>query len=233
VHRSTSLSRFRDGGGQVPQRSAMLPSGIPATVPADVRLPRVVARVALTAALALVVVPGAADSQSPGGIQPIDSNLFQEVQVASIVPGAAMAPPTLDPAYRSDGALDPAAILTEPVDVPEVSGRPDLDQPDAPRRTIIIPVWRWDPEVSFYGPGFYGKRTACGHAYTTTIMGVAHRTLPCGTMVRFRNARNGVTITVPVIDRGPYVAGRHWDLSGAACRALNHCYTGGLYWRFP
>jgi rare lipoprotein A len=87
--------------------------------------------------------------------------------------------------------------------------------------------------VSFYGPGFYGRRTACGHAYTTSIMGVAHRTLPCGTMVRFRNPANGRTITVPVIDRGPYVAGRQWDLSGGACRALGHCYTGPIYWRFP
>jgi rare lipoprotein A len=97
----------------------------------------------------------------------------------------------------------------------------------------VIPVWRYDPNVSFYGPGFYGRRTACGHAYTTSIMGVAHRTLPCGTMVRFRNPANGRVVTVPVIDRGPYVAGRQWDLSGAACRALGHCYTGPIYWRFP
>lgn len=86
--------------------------------------------------------------------------------------------------------------------------------------------WLFDPNVSFYGPGFYGKRTACGLAYTKTILGVAHRTLPCGTLVSFKY--NGKTITVPVIDRGPYVKGRQWDLSGKLCMYLEHCFTGPL-----
>ena len=62
-------------------------------------------------------------------------------------------------------------------------------------------------------------------------MGVAHKTLPCGTTVQFRYG--GRVITVPVIDRGPYIAGRHWALSAAACRALDHCFTGPLEWRLP
>jgi rare lipoprotein A len=61
-------------------------------------------------------------------------------------------------------------------------------------------------------------------------MGVAHRTLPCGTMVTFRNPRNGREITVPVVDRGPYIAGRIWDLTGGACVALDHCWTGPVEW---
>jgi rare lipoprotein A (peptidoglycan hydrolase) len=91
--------------------------------------------------------------------------------------------------------------------------------------------WRYDREVSWYGPGFYGNRTACGQTYTKSIMGVAHRSLPCGTKVSFKYGSR--VITVPVIDRGPYVAGRNWDLSAAACRALSHCFTGPIYWRFP
>jgi len=43
---------------------------------------------------------------------------------------------------------------------------------------------------------------------------------------------NGRTITVPVVDRGPYVAGRQWDLTGGLCVALDHCYTGPIYWKF-
>jgi len=62
--------------------------------------------------------------------------------------------------------------------------------------------WRRDGNISWYGPGFYGHHTACGYAYTKTIMGVAHRTLPCGTLVTFRNPANGRQVTVPVIDRG-------------------------------
>lgn len=96
-------------------------------------------------------------------------------------------------------------------------------------RTSSTHGWHQDPEVSFYGPGFYGNRTACGLAYTRTILGVAHRGLPCGTRVEFRF--KGITIEVPVIDRGPYISGRTWDLSGGLCQALRHCFTGPIEWR--
>ena len=99
------------------------------------------------------------------------------------------------------------------------------------RPPVVASRWHDDHDISWYGPGFYGGRTACGQAYTTTILGVANRTLACGTLVTFRNPDNGRTVTVPVIDRGPYVSGRQWDLSGATCLALGHCYTGEILWR--
>jgi rare lipoprotein A (peptidoglycan hydrolase) len=92
--------------------------------------------------------------------------------------------------------------------------------------------WRLDGNVSWYGPGFYGKRTACGLAMTETLIGVAHRTLPCGTKITFRDPASGRTVTAPVVDRGPYVTGRQWDLTGGLCLKLRHCYTGSLYWRY-
>lgn len=191
-----------------------------------------VAGAALTVALAMVAVPGSVGSAAPTPAEPIDEAIFREVD-AALLSGATVATiPQLDPAYRSDGSIDASSTLTEPLDVPAVPDRPALDQPESRVRVINLNVWRYDPEISFYGPGFYGRRTACGLAYTTTIVGVAHRSLPCGTMVRFRNPYNGRELTVPVIDRGPYVAGRTWDLSGAACRALGHCWTGPIYWRW-
>ncbi len=196
------------------------------------RLPRVVAALTLIVGVALVALPGSVGSWTPQHDQRTDPARFRSVEVGQAKRDSATAA-TLDPAHRSDGALDIEATLLEPAHAPEPVGRAVVAQPRAPTGVIVIPVWRYDPNVSFYGPGFYGRRTACGHAYTTSIMGVAHRTLPCGTMVRFRNPANGRTITVPVIDRGPYVAGRQWDLSGGACRALGHCYTGPIYWRFP
>lgn len=72
--------------------------------------------------------------------------------------------------------------------------------------------------ASWYGPGFYGNRTACGQTYSAEILGVAHRTLPCGTLVTLSYGPR--TLTVPVIDRGPYVAGRTLDLSYATKVAL-------------
>ena len=90
--------------------------------------------------------------------------------------------------------------------------------------------WHHDAEVSWYGPGFYGLRTACGETLTTSLIGVASRTLPCGTLVTFRNPADGRVVTAPVVDRGPYVSGRQWDLTGGLCLALVHCYTGSIDW---
>jgi hypothetical protein len=187
---------------------------------------------AVIVALTLVAVPGSVGSAAPGVAEPVDATLFREVGPASLSRATVVTTPLLDPAYRSDGQLDASAPLLEPVDPPGIVDRTPLDQPESRVRIIHINAWRYDPEISFYGPGFYGRRTACGLAYTTEIMGVAHRSLPCGTMVRFRNHFNGAEITVPVIDRGPYIAGRTWDLSGAACQALGHCWTGPIYWRW-
>ena len=72
--------------------------------------------------------------------------------------------------------------------------------------------------ASWYGPGLYGNRTACGQTLRATTIGVAHRSLPCGTMVKF--VYHGHAVLAPVIDRGPYVSGRAWDLTAAASEAL-------------
>jgi rare lipoprotein A len=102
-------------------------------------------------------------------------------------------------------------------------------QPIAAPGVLIKDAWHHDRDISWYGPGLYGNGTACGQTLTKTLVGVAHRTLPCGTLVTFRY--NGVTLTVPVIDRGPYVSGRTWDLSYGACHILNHCFTGTIDWK--
>jgi hypothetical protein len=200
----------------------------------NVRRPRVVARLVLIAFLAAVAVPGSAGSRGPSPDSLIDPNLFHGVEVASIR-GTEMTIPAPDPAYRSDGALESSTILLDPDSLPASAGRPagSIDLPDVARGVIVVPIWTFDGNISWYGPGFYGKRTACGLAYTQAIVGVAHRTLPCGTRVTFRNPVNGRVVTAPVIDRGPYVSGRQWDLSVGLCRALGHCYTGAIYWKLP
>ncbi len=85
--------------------------------------------------------------------------------------------------------------------------------PAAPRTVHKSAIATW------FGPGFYGKRTACGQIMTPAIVGVANRTLPCGTLVKV-NYR-GHLLTLPVIDRGPYGhAGADWDLTSEAARTL-------------
>jgi rare lipoprotein A len=73
--------------------------------------------------------------------------------------------------------------------------------------------------ATWFGPGFYGKKTACGQTLTPSVIGVANRTLPCGTLVKV--GYQGHTVTVPVLDRGPYShIGADWDLTAGAARAL-------------
>ncbi|HEX6456495.1 MAG TPA: septal ring lytic transglycosylase RlpA family protein [Solirubrobacterales bacterium] len=72
--------------------------------------------------------------------------------------------------------------------------------------------------ASYYGPGLWGNGVACGGTLLPGTMGVANKTLPCGTKVKLRY--HGRTVTVPVIDRGPYVAGRDYDLTEAVKQKL-------------
>jgi rare lipoprotein A len=73
--------------------------------------------------------------------------------------------------------------------------------------------------ASWYGPGLYGNHTACGQTLRPNTLGVAHKTLPCGTTVKF--VYHGHALITQVIDRGPYVKGRAWDLTAAASEALS------------
>ncbi len=80
--------------------------------------------------------------------------------------------------------------------------------------------------ASYYGPGLYGGALACGGRLGPGTLGVAHKTLPCGTKVTLRY--HGRSVTVRVIDRGPYVAGRDFDLTAATKRRLGFPDLGVL-----
>ncbi|MDE3069210.1 MAG: RlpA-like double-psi beta-barrel domain-containing protein [Acidobacteriota bacterium] len=78
--------------------------------------------------------------------------------------------------------------------------------------------------ASWYGGG---GSLACGGYLTSSTMGVANRTLPCGTMVTLRYGSRAVR--VPVVDRGPFVEGREFDLTEATKNALG--FPGlGVVW---
>jgi Lytic transglycolase len=197
-----------------------------------VRTRFIVAIAALMAASALVAVPEPAGSRAPSSARTIDPASLRAVSIALPAGSPAMTIPSLDNASRSAGWLGPGSAFAEPGRVPVATGRPAVRQPAPKAGTFIKNYWRLDRDISWYGPGFYGSGTACGQAYTKTILGVAHQTLPCGTLVTFRNPVNGRQITVPVIDRGPYVSGRTWDMSRGLCEYLGHCCTGSIEWRW-
>jgi hypothetical protein len=91
------------------------------------------------------------------------------------------------------------------------------------RRVGILNVFRL-AGASWYGGG---GSLACGGWLTSSTMGVANKTLPCGTLVTLRY--DGRSVRVPVVDRGPYVAGREFDLTEATKQALGFGSTGEVW----
>jgi rare lipoprotein A (peptidoglycan hydrolase) len=202
----------------------------------DVRRPSIVAMVALTAAFAVIAVPG---PSAPRALGPFDPDAI-DLAAANGLPAAADAldrgaAPTiepLDPAARSDGHLGHHFVLLDPArPTAAPSARADAAQPDPVAGTTRRDRWR-RAEASWYGPGFIGNRTACGQTLTRRLVGVAHRTLQCGTLIVFRHPVSERVVIAPVVDRGPYVRGRLWDLTYGLCKRLDHCYTGTLDWRY-
>lgn len=181
------------------------------------------------AASALVAVPAPAGSRSPSPDRSLDPARFSALSIA--LPSEPTVASTLDDAAQgSAGSVGPATAFVEPgANAAAVVGRPHVSQPSPKKGSLAKNYWRFDPNISWYGPGFYGNGTACGQKLTIELVGVAHRTLPCGTLVTFRY--NGKVVTAPVIDRGPYVSGRTWDLSKGLCTLLGHCFTGTIEWK--
>lgn len=81
--------------------------------------------------------------------------------------------------------------------------------------------------ASYFGPGLYGSALACGGRLSPSTKGVAHKTLPCGSRVTLRYG--GRQVTTKVVDRGPYIAGREWDLTTATRNQLGFGDVGQVW----
>ena len=135
----------------------------------------------------------------------------------------------LDVALPNQVAVRPRRVITpEPTPTPPPPPTPEPTPVPTPTPVRLVPG---GPGVvvtaSWYGPGFYGNRLPCWQwlqasgqpiQFLADTWGVAHKTLPCGTMLVLTHGPN--TITVPVVDRGPYIAGREIDLSPRVKAAL-------------
>lgn len=141
--------------------------------------------------------------------------------LALTIPTQTAAWTALEPGSTSSGLIDGSSALTVPVLLAMLPAAPTAPAP-APVAVLAFtsaPAGAAGTVIaSWYGPGFYGNRTACGQLYTPEISGVAHKTLPCGTMLELEF--RGRVVIVPVIDRGPFIAGRTLDLSNATRAAL-------------
>ena len=81
-----------------------------------------------------------------------------------------------------------------------------------------------------YGPPAHNRRTACGHPFLKSTEGVAHPVLPCGVRlyVRFHDRE----VLTQVVDRGPNVPGREFDVTKALANRLDLHGTQTIQWRF-
>jgi rare lipoprotein A len=128
------------------------------------------------------------------------------LSVSSAAPAAAE---TTSTGGASSGSSAPTIPATEPAAGESTNGgaAPTGAEPGKP----VLATW--------FGPGFYGNKTACGQTMSPKLVGVANRKLPCGTLVHI--SYHGRSVTVPVVDRGPYGhLGAVWDLTAGTAQAL-------------
>lgn len=133
------------------------------------RLSRLVAGAALTAALVLVALPGIAGSRTPSSANVVDPAAFQPIQVTANAAGRPVAVGPLDPSYASDGRLNLSAPFTEPGVAPKrVVTRPQVFQPAAQGGTALKPPrYKLTGVATFYANGTTAMRIPRG---TTVII---------------------------------------------------------------
>ena len=124
----------------------------------------------------------------------------------------------------SPAALQTSASPSLKMDqVSPVKSSTPVEPPKPPKYLIVSTS---TGEASWYGPGFFGNRTANGELFKPGTMTAAHRTLPFGTKVRVTNLRNGRETIVRINDRGPFAGDRVIDLAHGAAHRLGLVSSG-------
>jgi hypothetical protein len=210
-----------------------------------------IARVTMSLVGAALALAPTARAQSPGGVAaPVMAPLAQAVTAGSgHLTVSALPDQTLGQVARFSGSAPAGRLVRlQRLDAETqrwrqvARARVDASgafvarwRPDRIGRTALRAVARgavaplslmvYEPALAtWYGPGLFGKRTACGLPLTPDLQGIAHRSLPCGTMVAI--AYGGRSVMLPVVDRGPYgVADAEWDLTQAAALSLGIAET--------
>jgi rare lipoprotein A len=95
---------------------------------------------------------------------------------------------------------------------------------------LPIPVGSYTALAGSSGARAFGKHTACGEIIGPTTEGVAHPVLPCG--VRVYLTYGGKTVLTQVIDHGPYVPGRQFDLTEALAKQLGLVRVQTIHWSY-
>ncbi len=165
------------------------------------------------------------------------SRTFSLGALALLLSGSAMAPVLADSSRAStrDGELQVPALSNEIAarDAGGITSQDDLlmqQGPDLPVTPITVPAEKvlrsFQGQASWYGPGFYGNRTASGEVFRPGTFTAAHRSLPFGTKVLVTNLANGKSAMVRINDRGPFHGSRVIDLAHGAASELGLTASG-------
>lgn len=183
-------------------------------------LRRLIARAGVAAFSLALFLPTLVSSAAP----PHDDVLVADIAIArdaAIVLADERVPTLRERAVARDLLPTPQPSPSA-APTPTPTAKPTLPPPAAHRGGPAVRVI-----ASWYGPGFFENRLPCWPwlqangqpiQFLPDTWGVAHKSLPCGTTLRLTHGTN--TITVPVVDRGPYIAGRELDLSPRVKAAL-------------
>jgi len=101
-----------------------------------------------------------------------------------------------------------------------------IDNVSLAKRSLIEFIDKGIMKVSWYGPRFHGRLTANGEIYDQMAFTAAHKKLKFGTLLRITNPRNSKSVVVRINDRGPYIPGRHLDISKAAAMEIGMIEKG-------
>ena len=155
--------------------------------------------------------------------------------LALLLSGSALVPAIAESslAATSNDVVATAVSSPEPQGTTPAVAIREVDVKQAPP-TRIAPAPKPAPrvlhsskgEASWYGPGFFGNRTANGEVFRPGTLTAAHRTLPFGTKVRVTNLWNGRTAVVRINDRGPFHGNRVIDIAHGAAQSLGLTASG-------
>lgn len=167
----------------------------------------------LTALIAGIAVSGVA-------LYPVIASDFEEFDFVDPLDLVLPAEEATAVEPSAPASLELETSVAEPV-VPVPVAPPEPPKPVGP-----VVVSTHSGEASWYGPGFYGNRTANGEVFRRGTMTAAHRTLPFGTKVRVTNLWNGRRAVVRINDRGPFIGHRVIDLGHGAAQELGLTSSG-------
>ncbi|MCW3058061.1 MAG: Rare lipoprotein [Solirubrobacterales bacterium] len=176
--------------------------------------------------------PGTSTAKSPQAVDPSSTTATsRSPEARRAIPPAHPVPAAFQPAA---GAPSDAEVRSELAQLDTLQRRERQQQLSAAAANLagLLP-WSIEPKSGLRASVAsvfrdYGLGLACGGVLGRDQLGVAHKTAPCGTLITFTYA--GRSLTVPVIDRGPYIVGREWDLTGATATALAFPGLGQIQW---